>query len=337
MYMFIDQVRFYGQAIKYYIKNKILKKYARLMEKEEELKKQEEIKECKIMIEDTIIEKNLNIKWDDLVGCEDVKQKLKETIILPTINPSLFTGLRSPARGVLLFGPPGNGKTMIAKAVASECGKNLTFFNVSSSTFSSSAEKSADKIIKTLFMLAEEKQPAVIFIDELDSILSKRRDDEKDISRRLKNEFLVQFDGVASHSISRVLVLGATNRPFDLDDAILRRFSVRIFLDLPNEKARRHTILKMMSRVKAELSESDILQIEQKTQKFSFADLSTLCREASFEPVREIPAFKLATCMMADIRAVNIDDFNKAFSKVSRSVTDETLERLANWGKKSIK
>lgn len=321
--------------MKYYIKKEIFNKYSPLMEQEEELKKQQEMKLCKTMIEETIIDRNLNVKWNDIIGFEDVKQKMIETIILPTINPKLFTGLRTPARGVLLYGPPGNGKTMFAKAVASECGKNVTFFNVSSSTFASNTEgKETDKIIKALFMLASEKQPSVIFIDELDSILSKRGSgDENEASRRLKNEFLVQFEGVSSHSNERVVVLGATNRPFDLDDAILRRFSVRIYLDLPNAEARRHGIVKMMKNVKTKIADEEYIDIVKHTHQFSFADMSTLCREASFEPMREIPPSKLAMMSQNDIRPVTISDFKKALGRVTKSVAEVTLENLHKWNK----
>ena len=247
--MIIDEVKFRGQCVKYYIDKEVLKKYEAVMQQEEELKKKQEMKAYRTIIEETIIDKNLNVKWADLVGVDKVKQKIMETIVLPTINPKLFTGLRSPARGVLFYGPPGNGKTMIAKAVASECGKEVAFLNVSSSTFSSKTlGRDTDKLIKALFCVAAAKQPAVIFIDEMDSILSKRGAGESEESRRLKNEFLIQFDGVTSGIGDRVVVIGATNRPFDIDDAILRRFSVRIHLELPNEVARKHSISKLMGK-----------------------------------------------------------------------------------------
>lgn len=327
-----DVVSFLGKPAQYYVEKEILRKYAGDILKEDDLRKEKEIGQYKSIIEETIIEKNLNVKWTDLIGLDDVKQKMMETIVLPTINPALFTGLRTPARGVLFYGPPGNGKTMIAKAVASECGKNVAFFNVSSSTFTTKAAgKDTDKLIKALFALAAEKQPSVIFIDEMDSILSKRGTGDSEEARRLKNEFLIQFEGVSSGGSDRIVVIGATNRPFDIDDAILRRFSVRIYLDLPNATARRHVVEKMMKKVRTLLSETDYTQIVKQTEQFSFADLSALCREASYEPIREIPAEKLAAAKQADVRAVSMEDFNRALKRVSRSTAPETLRELIKW------
>ncbi|KAL9263083.1 Spastin-like protein [Drosera capensis] len=160
-------------------------------------------------------------------GLEKAKQALFEMVILPTQRRDLFTGLRRPPRGLLLFGPPGNGKTMLAKAVASE--SQATFFNVGE----------AEKLVRTLFMNAIEKQPSVIFFDEVDSLMSTRMANEHDASRRLKSEFLVQFDGVSSHPDDLVIVIGATNKPQELDDAALRRLVKRIYIPLPDENVRR--------------------------------------------------------------------------------------------------
>jgi len=327
-----DMIMFQGKPAQYYIETEVLKKYESDMLKEDELKKQLELKEYKEVIEETIIDKNLNVKWTDLIGLDDVKQKMMETIILPTLNPTLFTGLRSPAKGVLFYGPPGNGKTMIAKAVASECGKNVAFFNVSSSTFTTKAAgRETDKMIKALFSLASEKQPSVIFIDEMDSILSKRGTGDSEEARRLKNEFLIQFEGVSSGASDRIVVIGATNRPFDIDDAILRRFSVRIYLDLPSKAARKHMIEKVMKKVQCKLSDEDYDEILRRTNQFSFADLSALCREASYEPIREIPTEMLATIKIGDIRPVTMQDFEKALRRVSRSTAESTLTELIKW------
>lgn len=140
-------------------------------------------------IEETILDSSPNVHWDDVKGLAEVKQILKETIIMPTIRPDIFKGLLAPAKGILLYGPPGNGKTMLAKAIATEC--KSTFFNCSASTLTSKWMGEGEKLMKALFAMANAQAPAVIFIDEIDSIMGARGGQEHEASRRLKTEFLV--------------------------------------------------------------------------------------------------------------------------------------------------
>lgn len=217
-------------------------------------------------IEETILDTSPGVSWDDIQGLADVKSILNETIVLPALKPEFFSGIRAPSRGILLYGPPGNGKTMLAKAIASEC--KSTFFNCSASSLMSKWMGEGEKIMRALFYLAAEKAPAVIFIDEIDSIMGARGGNEHEASRRLKTEFLIQFDGVSSAAASekQLLVLAATNRPFDLDEAALRRLTRRIYLPLPDKVARQAIIESKLKGVKHQIeNEQELDQVAELT------------------------------------------------------------------------
>lgn len=160
-----------------------------------------------------------NVKWEDVAGLEFAKTSLKEAIILPSKFPDIFVGIRKPWKGILLYGPPGTGKTFLAKACATQA--NSTFFSISSSDLMSKYVGESEKLIKSLFHMAHEKAPSIIFIDEIDSLAGARSEGENESSRRVKTEFMVQMQGVGNNT-SGVLVLGATNLPWALDSAIRR-------------------------------------------------------------------------------------------------------------------
>ena len=171
--------------------------------------------------------KEIGVTFSDIGALDDVKESLQEAVMLPLRRPDIFKGdgVLKPCKGVLLFGPPGTGKTMLAKAIANEAG--ASFINVSSSTISSCWFGVAEKNIRALFSLAAKVSPTIIFIDEVDSLLGKRSNNDDKTMRRIKNEFMSHWDGLLSKPVERVTVLAATNMPFDLDEAIIRRFQRR--------------------------------------------------------------------------------------------------------------
>nr|XP_025040003.1 vacuolar protein sorting-associated protein 4A [Pelodiscus sinensis] len=223
-----------------------------------------------------------NVRWNDVAGLEGAKEALKEAVILPIKFPHLFTGKRTPWRGILLFGPPGTGKSYLAKAVATEA-NNSTFFSVSSSDLMSKWLGESEKLVKNLFELARQHKPSIIFIDEVDSLCGSRNENESEAARRIKTEFLVQMQGVGNNN-DGTLVLGATNIPWVLDSAIRRRFEKRIYIPLPEEAARAQMFRLHLGNRPHSLTEANIHELARKTDGYSGADISIIVR-GSLGPV----------------------------------------------------
>ncbi|EPY85514.1 fidgetin-like protein [Camelus ferus] len=196
------------------------------------------------------------VSWDDIAGLEFAKATIREVVVWPMVRPDIFTGLRGPPKGILLFGPPGTGKTLIGKCIASQSG--ATFFCISASSLTSKWVGEGEKMVRALFAVARCQQPAVIFIDEIDSLLSQRGDGEHESSRRIKTEFLVQLDGAATSAEDRVLVVGATNRPQEIDEAARRRLAKRLYIPLPEAPAREQIVTSLMSRERCQLSAEEV-------------------------------------------------------------------------------
>ena len=278
-------------------------------------------------VESEIMIKNPNVKFSDIIGMNDMKQTLYEIIIVPQIRPDFFTGIRKPQRGILLFGPPGTGKTMIAKAIASEC--KSTFFNISASSLTSKWVGESEKTVKSLFKIAYKKVPSIIFIDEIDSILSKRSENENEATKRLKTEFLIQFDGLGSNTNAKLLVIAATNRPMDLDEALLRRLPKRVYCGPLDEDGRFEFIKKVINRVETNLSDDDIREIAKKTNDYSNSDLMELCREAAYQPVRELTTDEILK--IKKFRPLVKQDLLTAVQKIRGTLSKKVRDELQKW------
>ena len=282
----------------------------------------------------TMLESPEGVSWDSIAGLQYAKQSVGQITILPAMYPEIFVGERAPPKGLLLFGPPGTGKTLIAKAIASE-GKS-TFFSISASSLMSKWIGEGEKMVKTLFAIAHAKQPSVIFVDEVDSMLSLRQDGESESMTRFKTEFLVQMNGANYPATDRVLVIGATNRPWALDEAVRRRFTKKLLIPLPNSVARLQIIQKSLQSLSEphQLSEAEIASVVADTEGYSGSDMNDLCKEAANGPVIEDYEKLLKSWRRRESykpRPVNITDYQAALLSARRTVSAETVDECNEW------
>ncbi|KAL6761960.1 P-loop containing nucleoside triphosphate hydrolase protein [Haematococcus lacustris] len=245
---------------------------------------------------------------DDISGLDDLIQELEMKVLMPMVEPELFcTTLFKPARGVLLYGPPGTGKTMLAKALAKHSG--CYFLNITASSIMSKWLGDANRLTRAIFTLAEKLQPCIIFIDEVDAMLGKRgSNSEHEASLSLKTEFMQLWDGMESTRGQRIVVMGATNRPGMVDEAVLRRFSIQHEVGLP-DPAQRTAILRtylrrharemgsaggpavepalLENRCTGGRGQGPLDQVAARTEGFSGSDLMELCSQAAQRPLAE--------------------------------------------------
>ncbi|XP_073950731.1 spastin isoform X4 [Choristoneura fumiferana] len=283
------------------------------------------------LILDEIVEGGPKVHWDDIAGQEAAKQALQEMVVLPSLRPELFTGLRSPAKGLLLFGPPGNGKTLLARCVAAEC--SATFFSISAATLTSKYVGDGEKMVRALFQVARELQPSIIFVDEVDSLLCERSSSEHEASRRLKTEFLVEFDGLPAAGADRLVVMAATNRPQELDEAALRRFPKRVYVSLPDLRTRDSLLRRVLARgaAAAALAPDELARLAALTDGYSGSDLTALCRDAALQPIRELDPEEVRMLDLSLVRAITFQDFLDALKRIRPSVSPHSLAGYEKW------
>ncbi|KAI1612499.1 adenosinetriphosphatase [Exophiala viscosa] len=285
-----------------------------------------------------IVVKGDEVHWEDVAGLNPAKKALKEAVVYPFLRPDLFMGLREPARGMLLFGPPGTGKTMLARAVATE--SKSTFFAISASSLTSKWHGESEKLVRALFALAKALAPSIIFVDEIDSLLSARSgSSEHEASRRSKTEFLIQWSDLQRAAAgrdttigdaTRVLVLAATNCPWDIDEAARRRFVRRQYIPLPEAETRETQIRTLLGHQKHDMSEDDIQRLVLMTEGYSGSDITALAKDAAMGPLRHLGEALLYT-PKEQIRPINMHDFQASLISIRPSVSKKGLEEFEKW------
>lgn len=229
---------------------------------------------------------DISVRWEHIAGLESLIQELRETVILPIQRKELFAGsqLTQPPKGVLLHGPPGCGKTLIAKATAKEAGTR--FINLDVSILTDKWYGESQKLASAVFTLAVKLQPCIVFIDEIDSLLRARNSSDHEATAMMKAQFMSFWDGLVTDSSCTVIIMGATNRPQDLDRAILRRMPATFHIPMPNT-AQRKQILELILENEPICEDVDVMKLAKFTEGFSGSDLRELCRNASVYRVRD--------------------------------------------------
>ncbi|KAH9622512.1 hypothetical protein KSS87_005656, partial [Heliosperma pusillum] len=277
-------------------------------------------------VSNEIMDRDPNVRWDDIAGLEHAKKCVTEMVVWPLLRPDIFKGCRAPGKGLLLFGPPGTGKTMIGKAIAGEA--KATFFYISASSLTSKWIGEGEKLVRALFGVASCRQPAVIFVDEIDSLLSQRKSEgEHEASRRLKTQFLIEMEGFDCGS-EQILLIGATNRPQELDEAARRRLTKRLYIPLPSADARDWIVRNLLKKDGLfRLSTEDMTTICNITQGYSGSDMKNLVKDASMGPLRDAlrQGIEITRLNKEDMRPVTVQDFRDALQEVRPSVSPNEL------------
>ena len=298
-----------------------------------------------MMIENSVISQNPNISFDDIAGLEEAKDSLRMNVICPLTMTEYFKKIRTPPKGMLLYGPPGTGKTMLAKAIATT-GKT-TFCYVHPTVLASKWRGDSEKLVRILFEMARFYAPTTIFIDEIDSLLSSRSSNEHESSRKVKVQFFIEIDGVCSGnanedgSIPKVFILGATNRPWDLDEAILRRLTKRIYIPLPNEEAR-HQLFRLKMKGINLSDDIDYNHLVKATENYNSDDIESVCKDAATAPFQKMFSTLTGKETEEEMKKIEKDlleepitmqDFNNALKKIAPSSSTQFLSEYEKWTK----
>ncbi|XP_062862601.1 fidgetin [Trichomycterus rosablanca] len=282
------------------------------------------------MVTTEILQQTSPVDWNDIAGLDLVKATIKEEVLWPILRPDMFSGLAPLPHSILFFGPQGTGRTLLARCVASQLG--AAFLQLSGSALVSKWQAEGEKVVQATFLVARCRQPSVVFISDVDLLLSASLSEESPINR-IKSELLLQLDGVLNTTEDHVLVICSTSKPEEIDETLRRYFVKRLLIPLPDSTARHQLISQVLSQHNYCLSDKEVALLVQRTEGFSGLDVVRLCQEAVVGPLHGMSGTDLSGIMPGQMRPLSYQDFENVFCKIQPSISQKELDTYTEWNK----
>ncbi|XP_028292914.1 fidgetin isoform X2 [Gouania willdenowi] len=282
------------------------------------------------MVTTEILQQGSTLDWSDIAGLDMAKAAIKEEVLWPILRPDMFSGLATLPRSLLLFGPQGTGRTLLARCMASQLG--AAFLRLSGSALVTKWLGEGEKIIQASFLVARCRQPSVVFIGEVDLLLSVQLSDKSPVNH-LKSELLIQLDSILTSAEDHVLVVCSTSKPEEIPESLRRYFTKRLLIPLPDGTARHQIISQRLSQHNYCLSDKEMSLLVQRTEGFSGLDVVQLCQEAVVGPLHGMPGPDLSSIHPSQMRPVSYQDFDNVFCKFQPSISQKELDMYTEWNK----
>ncbi|XP_069509510.1 fidgetin-like protein 2 [Ambystoma mexicanum] len=274
------------------------------------------------LVNNEIVDCGPPVQWTDIAGQVSIKAMIEEELVWPILRPGAYTGASRPPRTILLFGPRGAGKTLLSRCICTQLGSTL--LKLSCAALVSKWKSEGEKILEAIFFMASCRQPSVVYISEIDILLSSRVKEEGSKLKSMKNQLLSYLDSIATSANDNVIVIGTTQRPDDIEEPVHQRFAKRFYISPPDTLARRQILHHTLAQQNYCLSEREMAALVQHTEGYLSSELVQLCQQAGADQLHGIAG---------QLQPTNYKDFEGAFCKLRPSTSQKELDLFADWNK----